>query len=153
MGWLLMAGFLSCSGCGSDDDAGSNSTGVFTVKGTMLTDPRGETIVLKGVNKMSVFDEQDPDGATYFPEIAKTGANSVRIVWQSYYSNGSASNVSQLDALIQNCIDAHMIPIVEVHDATCAWDALDGVVNYWLRTDMTDRCKKVRARPTGKHSQ
>lgn len=141
MGWLLLvAGFLSCSG--SDDDAGSSSTGVFTVKGTTLTDPRGEAIVLKGVNKMSVFDEQDPNGTAYFPEIAKTGANTVRIVWQSYYSNGSAANVSQLDALIKNCIDARMIPIVEMHDATCTWDALDGVVNYWLRADMLAVVKK-----------
>jgi len=137
-----MLGILGCSGCGSDDNGGGQSAGVFTVQGTYLTDPRGDTVVLKGVNKMSVFDEHDVYGKSYFPEIAKTGSNSVRIVWQSTYSNGKPSRITHLDSVIANCIAARMIPMVEVHDATCNWAALNGVVNYWLRADMLALVKK-----------
>ena len=41
----------------------------------------GNPVLLRGVNKMSVFDDEDPTGAIAFPEIRKTGANTVRIVW------------------------------------------------------------------------
>lgn len=142
LGWLVVACVLGCSGCGSDDDSDGGVSEVFRVKGTYLTDPAGDTVVLKGVNKMSVFDEDDPNGVSYFPEIAKTHSNSVRIVWQTYYSDGTASHTEQLDMLISNCIAARMIPIVEIHDATCTWGALSGVVDYWLRSDMLAIVKK-----------
>ena len=73
---------------------------------------------------------------TYFPEIAKTNSNSVRIVWQATYSNGSPALLNQLDSLIKNCIKHKMIPMVEMHDATCKWDALDNVVNYWTKPEV-----------------
>jgi mannan endo-1,4-beta-mannosidase len=31
-----------------------------------------------------------------------------------------------------------MIPMVEMHDATCAWDVLDDVVNYWTTPGMVE---------------
>jgi mannan endo-1,4-beta-mannosidase len=124
--------------CSSDDNENPSSESglTFKVVGTKLTDPCGETITLKGVNKMSVFDEEDLYGEAYFPEIAKTNSNCVRIVWQAKYSNGSASQLNQLDSLIKNCIKNKMIPMVEMHDATCTWDALDEVVDYWIKPDV-----------------
>ena len=116
----------------------------FLMKGTYLTDPCGDTIILKGVNKMSVFDSEDPNGSLYFPEIAKTNANSVRIVWKRVYNNGTPSQPAQLDALISNCIKAKMIPIVEMHDATCDWSELNNVVNYWISPDIISIVKKYQ---------
>ncbi|WP_276374545.1 cellulase family glycosylhydrolase [Chryseolinea sp. H1M3-3] len=120
---------LSCS----SDDTPNPAASTFKVVGTKLTDPCGETVILKGVNKMSVFDENDPYGRNYFPEIAKTNSNCVRIVWQATYSNGTPSSLNQLDSLIKNCIKHQMIPMVEMHDATCNWNALNNVVNYWTQ--------------------
>jgi len=51
------------------------------VLGRDIYDGFGTKVVLRGVNKMSVFDGKDPDGSISFPEIRKTGANTVRIVW------------------------------------------------------------------------
>ncbi|MEO5975867.1 MAG: cellulase family glycosylhydrolase [Chryseolinea sp.] len=127
----------------SDNSTPQPSSGrTFTVTDRFLTDPCGDKVILKGFNKMSVFDEGDPNGANYFPEIAKSGANSVRIVWQRTYSSGASSNLTQLEELIKNCIKEKMIPIVEMHDATCDLTGLDQVVNYWISQPVLTIVKK-----------
>ncbi len=73
----------------------------------------------------------DQTGEKSFPEIAKTGANVVRIMWMRWGGNGD-----KLDVLIGNCIKNKMIPIIELHDATGKWDMLDSCVNYWIRPDV-----------------
>jgi mannan endo-1,4-beta-mannosidase len=138
---IILVVMLLGHGCQKETDIKISSS-TFRVQGTYLTDPCGDTIILKGVNKMSVFDGVDPYGTDYFPEIAKTNANSVRIVWQSVYSNGRPSRKGHLDSLISNCIKAKMIPIVEMHDATCNLDALSSVVNYWIQPDILAIVKK-----------
>jgi Putative peptidoglycan binding domain len=54
----------------------------FYTEGRYLFDRLGNKVILRGINKMSVFDQDpDPAGSVSFPEIRKTGANTVRIVW------------------------------------------------------------------------
>jgi len=119
-------------GCSKDDiKEDLNLPKTFFVGGTKLFDPCGSQVILKGVNKMSVFDENDPQGAGYFPEIAKSGANCVRIVWQKTTSSGAATSLTTLEGLIQNCINQKMIPIVEMHDATCNLAGLGDLVTFW----------------------
>ena len=50
------------------------TTGFF-VLGRDLYDRRGARVILRGVNKMSVWDNDDPLGMVSFPEIKQTGAN------------------------------------------------------------------------------
>src|SRR6476660_9280665 len=50
------------------------------VSGGWLYDRCGERVILRGVNKMAVY-EEDPTCAQIFPQIRMTGANVVRIVW------------------------------------------------------------------------
>ena len=64
----------------------------FRVEGRFVYDKYGEKVILVGVNKMIIW--MDIDGLPSFPEIAKTGANCVRIVWTS---DGTAE---QLDTAI-----------------------------------------------------
>ena len=135
---LFFTGAFFIQGCSDDEDSPEESTSTFKVVGRNLTDPCGATVLLKGVNKMSVWDEQDMYGTTYFPEIAKTNSNCVRIVWRKTYSNGSPTVLSQLDSLIKKCIKNKMIPMVEMHDATCDWNVLDDVVNYWTTPGMIE---------------
>lgn len=101
----------------------------FYVSGRFLHAPDGEKVVLRGINCMNVV--SDPTGATTFPEIAKTGANVVRIMWMEWGGTGD-----KLDVLIRNCISQQLIPLLELHDATGKWYMLDSVVNYWLRPDV-----------------
>jgi mannan endo-1,4-beta-mannosidase len=102
-------------------------------------------IVLRGVNKMAVFDHNDPTGAISFPEIRKTGANSVRIVWaitQDQKPGGAPTNPAVLDALITNAAQNHLIPMIELHDATGDWSRLPELVTYWIRPDIVPILQK-----------
>ena len=139
---LVFAAILQLQACDENDPEDTQDKPTFTVSGRSLLDPCGDEIVLKGVNKMSVFDEVDPNGDSYFMEIAKTGSNAVRIVWQRTYSNGSASNTAQLENLIKNCMKEKMIPIVEMHDATCDLSGLGQIADYWTSPAILALVKK-----------
>src|SRR3954452_5685333 len=111
------------------------TTGFF-VLGRDLYGRFGTRVVLRGVNKMSVFDDDDPDGTVSFPEIRKTKANSVRIVWaitRDLAPGGPATSPALLDTLITRALASHLIPMVELHDATGSWDRLDDLVDYWTQ--------------------
>lgn len=109
----------------------------FYTKGKFIYDPNGEKIILRGVNKMVVW--TDPDGVPSFSEIAKTGANVVRIVWT--IKDGTMEG---LDVAITNCIKEKMIPMIELHDATCKWEKelFDKITAYWTDKKMVSIIKK-----------
>jgi hypothetical protein len=105
----------------------------FKVAGRYLYDRCGEKVILRGVNIMTVW--TDINGAA-FPEIAKTGANCVRIVW---ITTGA---VDKFDAAIKKCYENHMIPIVELHDATGKWDQLSTCVDWWIKPEVVNVIQK-----------
>ena len=100
----------------------------FRVQGRHLYDAFGNKVILVGVNKMVIW--TDRDGLPSFPEIAKTGANAVRIVW---LTEGSAQ---ELDTAITNAINHKLIPIVDCHDSTGKWGMMPTCVDYWVRPDV-----------------
>jgi hypothetical protein len=114
-------------------DAPSNLPGL-RVKGRFLYTPTGEKVIFRGVNEMFVWG--DLQGAS-LPEIAKTGANAVRIAWK--LDGGTAAG---LDTLAARAIRNKLIPIVEFVDATGKWDSLPMVVNGWLSKPYLDVVKK-----------
>lgn len=103
------------------------------VAGRYLYDKCGEKVILRGINKMIVW--TDINGAS-FPEIAKTGANSVRIVWIT------TGDMAKFDAAIKACKDNKMIPMVELHDATGKWDQLSTCVNWWIKPEVVSVIQK-----------
>lgn len=135
------------SGMGADGVVGSQTwaallgspvviTPGFFVLGRHLYDQFGTRVILRGVNKMCVFDNVDPDGLISFPEIKQTGANSVRIVWaitQNLSPGGVPTSTITLDSLITNAKAQHLIPMVELHDGTGIWSRLADLVSYWVQ--------------------
>jgi mannan endo-1,4-beta-mannosidase len=117
----------------------------FHTLGRFLFDPAGNKIILRGVNKMSVWDFNDPTGAVYFPEIRKTGANSVRIVWTMVDDHGAPTDPARLDALITNAWGSQLIPMVELHDATGNWNRLQELVDYWVQPAVVALIQKHQA--------
>lgn len=111
------------------------TTGFF-VLGRNMYDSGGTNVLLRGVNKMSVFDISDPLGLISFPEIKKTAANTVRIVWaitSDLQPGGPATSTATLDSLITNARANHLIPMIELHDATGDWSRLNDLVDYWTQ--------------------
>jgi mannan endo-1,4-beta-mannosidase len=100
----------------------------FYVEGRHLYDRCGEKVILRGVSNPNIWFERD--GRIRFQEIEQTGANVVRIVWET------KGTPDQLNSAIENCLAFKMIPMVEVHDATGNWDKLQQCVDYWTRDDV-----------------
>src|SRR3990172_7960591 len=96
------------------------------VNGRFLYDACGKKVVLRGINEMFIWSKTDSLGKLTFPEIKKTGANVVRIVWST------KGSVAGLDAVITNCIENQMIPMPELHDATGDLDKVPEMVEYWI---------------------
>ncbi len=65
-----------------------------------------------------------------FPEIAKTGANSVRIVWLP------TGDPVQLDTVIGRAINNGLIPMVGLWNTTGDWEQLTQALEYWVRPDV-----------------
>lgn len=107
----------------------------FKVVGRDLYDLNDEKTTLYGINKMIVW--MDKDGDPSFKEIAKTGANCCRIVWTM--KDGTAE---ELDTAITNCRAEHMIPIIELHDATGEFDKLPSLVDWWISPDVVKVIQK-----------
>lgn len=105
------------------------------VMGRELFDRCGEKVVLRGINHMVIW--TDPKGDT-FPEIAKTGANTLRVVWTAKDHPGEDA----LDAVLQRALAQKLIPIIELHDATGKLDAVPQVVDFWTRPEIVAVLKK-----------
>jgi mannan endo-1,4-beta-mannosidase len=114
---------------GSSGSDGSEGKKGFYLDGRFLKDPCGNKVILRGVNEMIVW-SSNTDGSTIYPEIAKTGANVVRIVW-----NGKGS-ASALDKTISNALAAKLIPMVENHDPTGDITKIPAAVDYWTSSDV-----------------
>lgn len=113
----------------------------MTVQGRDLYTADGERVILRGVNKMNVFDESDHDGSVSFPQIRAAGANTVRIVWMTA-TDFFVPTAADLDAVLGNAIANHLIPMIELHDATSNLWGVPALVDYWTRPDIVAVLKK-----------
>lgn len=110
----------------------------FTIKGDQLIDANGNPFVIRGVNHPHAWYADKLQ--TAIPEIAKTGANTVRVVMATggQWTRTSASQVRQI---INICKANKMIAVLEVHDCTGYGEKaeakpLSTAVDYWLSSDI-----------------
>jgi len=107
------------------------------VSGRHLYSAVGEKVVFRGVNEMFIW-SGDKQGKTILPQIEKSGANVVRLVWLS------SGTPADLDSLINNCIKNKMIPLVDMHDATGNWGNIQTCLNYMKRADVVSVMNKYK---------
>lgn len=107
------------------------------VKGRDLYTACGEKVVIRGVNEMFIW-SKNKTGSVILPEIAKTGANGVRLVWTT------SGAVDELDQLIGNCLAQQMIPIPELHDATGDFSKLPACLSYWTKPEVLKVIQKYK---------
>ncbi len=107
----------------------------FYVEENKIKDLCGKEVIFRGINSMTVW--TDKDGKPTFSEIAKTGANVVRIVWTT--TDGTPE---ELDRAIQECIRNQMIPMIELHDATGDISKVPKLVDWWIKPEVVSVIKK-----------
>ncbi len=98
---------------------GSHAQEGFTTQGPQLIDATGHPFIIAGINNPHIWFRERAYQA--LDDIAATGANTVRIVWQT------RGQLEELERVITKCIALKMIPIVELHDVT-------GKASGWGRT-------------------
>ena len=115
-------------------------------KTNQLFDPCNEKIILRGVNKMVIFDDKDPFGEINFMEIAKTKANCVRIAWGTARQNLIKTTSVELDSVLTKCSRNKLIPIIGLWDYTDENDGgfskLNLYVDYWTEPNIVKVLKK-----------
>lgn len=111
----------------------------FYVSDRFIYDKCDEKFIIRGVNKMFIWN--DPQGNT-IPEIAKTGANAIRIVWLAHAPD-EINSLESLEKIFKKCIDYGIVPIPECHDATCEnWSNLTTIIDWWTKNEVVDLIKK-----------
>ena len=120
------------------------TTGFF-VLGRDLYDRQGARSS-SAVNKMSVFDNDDPLGLVSFPEIKQLARTRPDRLGDHHnlQPGGPATSTATLDALIKNAKAHHLIPMIELHDATGDWGRVDELVNYWTQPAVVSTIRNTR---------
>ncbi len=113
----------------------TNTPGIF-VKDNQIVSLLAGPMTLKGVNfEGSWLYSQGQK----LDEVAKTGANSVRIVWNTW------QNTQNLSLVMNSAISNGLLPILELHDATIGHQlsnqigdvaAFRQVVDWWVSEDV-----------------
>ncbi|MDO3681008.1 cellulase family glycosylhydrolase [Paenibacillus ehimensis] len=111
-------------------DPASTHTG-FYIKGTTLYDANGNPFVMRGINHAYTWYKGQESVA--IPAIAKTGANTIRIVL-SDGQKWTKDNLSAIQNLITLSEQNKLVVVLEVHDGTGSDSAtmLDNIANYWI---------------------
>ncbi len=100
------------------------------VSGRHLYTQNNEKVILRGVNEMFVW-YGDKSGWSIYPEIEKTGANCVRIAWNT------AGSTADLKNTIYNCVTrGKSIAMVTLMDATGDMSKLQSCLDYWKKADV-----------------
>ncbi len=125
--FLLLLGFA----CGQHRDTALHAG--FTTQGATLLDASGNPFVLRGINVPHAWHPVRSFDA--LKEIAGHNINCIRIVWESHLP------VKELETIVKKCIQLHMIPMVELHDATGS--PSDSTLQELTRYFTTDEAKAL----------
>ncbi|GIP20625.1 cellulase family glycosylhydrolase [Paenibacillus sp. J22TS3] len=103
----------------------------FYINGTTLYDANGNPFVMRGINHAYTWYKGQESVA--IPAIAKTGANTVRIVL-SDGQQWTKDSLSAIQSLITLCEQNKLVAVLEVHDGTGSDSAavLNKIADYWI---------------------
>jgi len=123
----------------------AQTAAVIHTSNQYILGPCNDTLRLKGVN-YAPYNWGYSINELHIAEIAKTGANTVRLPW---YQNNAApvySNYVALDSAISKCVQHDLIAIVELHDFTCAnnTSALVSGSAWWTSNSVLPILNKYR---------
>lgn len=103
----------------------------FYIEGSTLYDANGVPFVMRGINHAHTWYKGQESMA--IPAIARTGANTIRIVLSDgqQWTKDSLSDIQNLITLSEQ---NKLVVVLEVHDGTGSDDAavLENIANYWI---------------------
>jgi len=118
--------------------------------GRNILGPCGDSLLLRGLN-YAPYNWGWDINSLEVDQIAKTGANVVRLDW--YWNNPNSGtdavykNYVTLDSAISKCVQNKMIAVIEIHDYTCSTDTT-GLLNlntWWTQANIfTNILQKYR---------
>ncbi len=141
---------------GNDEDlAGPDHSASWnlSVKNGQLVDQNDEEFIPYGFNSVHIWLNEDDMLDALKNEIPKSGANTVRLVTSgsSWTWNNQSINATQKRKLIETSIEAGLVPMLEMHDATCLDECdlpagngkmgLKQLVDEWLTPEMIELLK------------
>ncbi|HKO91273.1 MAG TPA: cellulase family glycosylhydrolase [Polyangiaceae bacterium] len=116
---------------------GVESAGFF-VSGGRLYDRRGNDFVMRGVNNpLAWFRDRNTGALAWLDEIASTGANAVRLVWET-----TATDTQLLRDSVERSLQLRMVPMIELHDVTGGTTA-EGLLDMARHYTETDALKQI----------
>ncbi|MDG5816751.1 cellulase family glycosylhydrolase [Chitinispirillales bacterium ANBcel5] len=111
----------------------------FTINGRQVLDANGNEFVMRGINYPHTWFEHQL--SSQIPAIKATGANSVRVVLSNgaHSGNWGRNSASDVENVINICLENKLVPILEVHDCTGYGDEyapqaahISTAVDYWI---------------------
>jgi mannan endo-1,4-beta-mannosidase len=95
----------------------------FYTDGRHLYDPTGKKTILRGINLPLLDDWKFPPD-NRLADLARTGANAVRIQWYIDYRDAArpAYTVADLDRVLLECRANRVIAVLGLWDVTCKPD-------------------------------
>ncbi|MBR06826.1 MAG: hypothetical protein CMP48_03990 [Rickettsiales bacterium] len=120
---------------------GNDGTGFFAKNGKIY-DPDGEEFIPLGFNAATFWAPAvgDCKQANMYTKVPQSGANAVRIVSQVDGSFGWNSNPTTQRELIDSAISNQLVPMLEMHNATCG-EPLQPIIDYWESETMVEMAK------------
>lgn len=121
----------------------TSAQSTISTDGAWVKGPCGDSLILRGINYAPYNWGYGPDESN-ISEIAKSGANCVRLVWYNDTFDETANAVYQdynkLESVLEECIEHDLIPILELHDLTCDPDTafLLQYTDWYLQDEILD---------------
>jgi mannan endo-1,4-beta-mannosidase len=150
---VLIFAITICISCKKDRKIPDTdiTKGLRIIDGKYLADKCGNKILLRGVNMGSVYAVNF--GIKEIEEIAKTDANTVRLVltqqYQDWSNGGALTNLSgaKIETAIAACLSKGMIPVLELHDFTGTANVsadLPKATQWWIKPDIKNTLAKYQ---------
>lgn len=115
----------------------------FWVSGHTLYDPCAQPVILRGINEMVTFLSNKNDLSAYtqnlnsvYTQIAQTGANSVRLYWQT------TDSAELLDAALTSAEAQQLIPVIYAFNDASTTTPVSDAAKYWTQPDFVTVVQK-----------
>ena len=127
--------------CSQESRPDYNTGSGFYVFEGKIYDPDGEEFIPMGYNTSVFWAGNDECKKTNMSKhIPNTGANAVRIITQTQGAFGWNANPESQRDLVERAVNAGVVPMLEMHNATCSEDEFETITSYWTTESMVKIC-------------